>query len=592
MPTDTRIQTVTFRQHWWLVVSAVLVLAFAAVSLTAPRGVGLYAFGDLAALLLVSLATGVIVANAMRNHGQTRIFWVLMATGCFLWTINQSLWTVYEAFLRRELPDPFVGDIVLFSHVVPFMAAVALRPHRPQEEQKLYFTTLNFLMLLIWWMFLYAFIVFPDEYIATNVPIYSRNFDLLYLLENLVLLSALGALAITTKGAWKKIYLGLFGANALYAFSSETMNMAIARGQYFSGSLYDVTFIASLCGLIWVGLLALQLKPACEPATQSSNRWLILAPRLAMVAILSLPLLGFYAMFIDHAPNRLRYFRVLVTLAAMLVLGACVFIRQFLLDRQLVRLLESSNQSLENLQRLQSQLVQKEKLASLGQLVAGAAHEINNPLAAILGYSELLSTTGSLSSDQITMARKIGFQARRTRDLVSGLLSFAQQSPGEKTLVDVGALLQRAMQMEILNLETRKIRGETQITPDLAKIWGNSSQLLQCCLQIIGNAMDALEEVGGGVLTASARREGEEILLEFADSGPGIREPRRVFDPFYTTKPIGKGTGLGLSATYGMVQDHHGQISCHNRAEGGAVFILRFPVAREQAPLGAQAARA
>jgi signal transduction histidine kinase len=582
---------VTFRQHWWLAVSAVLVVVCAAVSLTMPRGVGLYSFGDITALAMIGMATAVMVLNALRNRGQTRGFWTLMAAGCLLWTTNQALWTLYEAFLRKELPDPFIGDIILFAHVVPFMAAVALRPHRPQEEQKLYFTTLNFLMLLIWWMFLYTFIVFPDEYVVTNVPVYSRSFDLLYLLESLVLLAALGALALSTKGSWKRIYLGLFAANALYAFSSEAMNIAISRGEYFSGSLYDVPFIASLCGLVWVGLLALKLKPACDPA-QSSNRWLAMAPRLAMVAILSLPLMGFYAMFLDHAPEHLRHFRLMVTLAAMLVLGACVFIRQFLLDRQLVRLLESSNQSLENLQRLQSQLVQKEKLASLGQLVAGAAHEINNPLAAILGYSELLSGTPALSAEQVSMARKIGFQARRTRDLVSGLLSFAQQSPGEKTLVDVGSLLQRAMQMELLNLETRKIRPETQVAPDLPKIWGNSSQLLQCCLQIIGNAMDALEEVGGGTLVASARREGDEVLLEFSDTGPGIREPRRVFDPFYTTKPIGKGTGLGLSATYGMVQDHHGQIICYNRAEGGAVFVMRFSIARESAQLGAQAAKA
>ena len=582
----------TFRQHWWLAISAVLVVLCTAVSLSLPRGVDLYSFGDITALVLIGLSAAVMVANAVRNRGQTRVFWALMATGCLMWMANQALWTFYEAFLRKDLPDPFVGDIILFVHVVPFMAAVALRPHRPQEEQKLYFTTLNFLMLLIWWMFLYAFIVFPDEYVVTNVPVYSRSFDLLYLLESLLLLAALGALAISTKASWKKIYLGLFVANALYAFSSETMNIAISRGEYFSGSLYDVPFIASLCGLVWVGLLALKLKPACDPTSQSSNRWLALAPRLAMVAILSLPLMAFYAMYLDRAPDHLRHFRLLVTLAAMLVLGACVFVRQFLLDRQLVRLLESSNQSLENLQRLQSQLVQKEKLASLGQLVAGAAHEINNPLAAILGYSELLSSTPALNSDQVSMVRKIGFQARRTRDLVSGLLSFAQQSPGEKSLVDVGSLLQRAMQMEMLNLETRKIRPETQFAPDLPRIWGNSSQLLQCCLQIIGNAMDALEEVGGGVLIVSARHEGDEVLLEFADTGPGIREPRRVFDPFYTTKPIGKGTGLGLSASYGMVQDHHGQISCYNRAEGGAAFVMRFPVARENPHLGAQAAKA
>jgi len=248
------------------------------------------------------------------------------------------------------------------------------------------------------------------------------------------------------------------------------------------------------------------------------------------------------------------------------------------LDRELVRLLEESRRSLENLQRVQTQLVQREKLASLGQLVAGAAHEINNPLAAILGYSELLATNDGLASEQVTMVHKIGQQARRTRDLVSGLLSFAQQAPAKKTLVEIGPLLHRIVHVETGNLESRRIRVETKVASDLPRIWGNSNQLFQCCLQIVGNAMDALEDVGGGVLTVSARREGSEVVLEFSDTGPGIREPQRVFDPFYTTKPIGKGTGLGLSATYGTVQDHQGQIACYNRGEGGAVFVLRFPV--------------
>jgi C4-dicarboxylate-specific signal transduction histidine kinase len=181
------------------------------------------------------------------------------------------------------------------------------------------------------------------------------------------------------------------------------------------------------------------------------------------------------------------------------------------------------------------------------------------------------------------MARKIGQQARRTRDLVSGLLSFAQQSPAKKTLVDMGSVLQRILHLEMLRMETRNIRVEIKIPPDLPRIWGNSSQLFQCCLEIIANAMDALEDVGGGTFSVGARQEGSEVVLEFSDSGPGIREPQRVFDPFYTTKPIGKGTGLGLSATYGVVQDHKGQISCHNRPEGGAVFVMRFPVATEGA---------
>ncbi len=582
----------SLRQHWWIGGSAALLLVYVTVSLSVSRGIALAAFGDITQLLLLFLATIVMTANAVSERGQTRLFWSLMAVGCFMWTVSQGGWTYYEVLLHRDLPDPYVGDIILFVHVVPFMAALALRPHLAQEEQKLYFSTLNFLMLLIWWVFLYAFIVFPDEYVAMNVPLYSRNYDVLYLVENLVLLGALGVLTASTRGAWRTIYGNLTIAMALYTFCSEAMNAAIARGQYYTGSIYDIPFVASVCWLIWVGLLARKLKPTCEPPPPERSRWMALAPRLAMIAILSLPVMGFWAVFRHTGPINLRNFRLLVTLAATLVLGICVFIRQYLLDHELMRLLDTSHRSLENLQRLQSQLVQKEKLASLGQLVAGAAHEINNPLAAILGYAELLSSNDTLGSNQISMAQKIGRQARRTRDLVSDLLSFAQQAPAEKAQVDLGSLLQRAIQMEMLRLEGKKVRVETAIAPDLPRIWGNANQLFQCCLQIIGNAMDALEEVGGGVLAVEARCEGDEVVLEFSDSGPGIREPQRVFDPFYTTKPIGKGTGLGLSATYGVVQDHQGQITCHNRPEGGAVFVLRFRVATQPTLPEAQAAKA
>ena len=122
---------------------------------------------------------------------------------------------------------------------------------------------------------------------------------------------------------------------------------------------------------------------------------------------------------------------------------------------------------------------------------------------------------------------------------------------------------------------------ELKISPGLPGILGNPNQLLDCCLQIMSNAMDALSEVGGGKLLVSGYQEGEEVVLEFADTGPGVREPEKVFDPFYTTKPVGKGTGLGLSAVYGVVQDHRGQITCLNRPEGGARFVLRFPIATQ-----------
>jgi signal transduction histidine kinase len=575
----------TWKRRAWVVLTAGLVLACALVALNFPRNSHfLTSFADITQFLLVASAGLLMASNAVSTQGQARGFWILMAAGCFLWATSLGAWTFFEVLRRQELPEPFFGDVILFIHIVPFMAAVALRPHRPQKEKKLYFSTLNFLMLLIWWVFLYAFLVFPHQYVTLNLPAYNQNYDRLYLLENLVLLVVLALLTRNVQGPWKRVYWNFFIAAGLYTWSSEEINAAITRGHYYTGSWHDIPLVTSMCWLILVGLMARSVKPAQESAVPPSSKWLALSPRLAMLAILSLPAMGFWSQFRDPSPPPVRHFRLLVTLLAMLVLGGFVFLRQYVQDHELIRLLEESRQSLESLKRLQTQLVQKEKLASLGQLVSGAAHEINNPVAAILGYSELLAANLGLDPSQVTMAQKIGQQARRTRDLLSDLLSFAQQAPAEKMLVDVGPLLQRGLQMKMLQMQTKGIRVHSALAPNLPRIWGNPNQLLQCCLEIIGNAMDALEETSGGDLWVRAQSDNREVLLEFTDSGPGVRELQRVFDPFYTTKSIGKGTGLGLSATYGVVQDHGGQITCHNRPEGGAVFVLRFPVTDSEPP--------
>jgi len=553
------------------------VLCAAMLALTHP-GRAAAALGDCLHLLLLVIATVVMFQNAALQP-RFRAFWILFGSGCFLWSINQTMWTFYEVILARDVPEPFVGDIILFIHVVPFMAAVAMRPHRMQAHRKLSLDSVNFLMLLLWWVFLYAFVVFPNEYVILNTPVYSPNYDLLYLLENLVLVLMVGVGAASTRGSWRRIYWNLFMCLSLYTLGSEAINTAIRHQRYYSGSIYDLPLIVAVGWLLGTALMARRLPMETEEEhTPLPNRIANLAPRLAMLAILSLPVLGLWALFFDKEPDRLKDFRILVTLIATVVLGLFVFLKQFLLDRKLIGLLDDSRKSYDNLQRLQTHLVQKEKLASLGQLVAGAAHEINNPLTAILGYSELLASEPGLRGEQASMAQKIGQQARRTRDLVEDLLSFAQQSPSEKFPVDVAALLQRALQMQEVQMRGKNIRVEATFDPSLPRVHGNNNQLLQTFLHIIENAVDALDEINGGVLVVTAQRERNEIVVQFSDSGPGLKDPQRVFDPFYTTKPVGKGTGLGLSATYGVVQDHHGQITCHNRPQGGAVFTLRFPV--------------
>ncbi len=564
------------RPKLWAWFSAFALLVVAVLSLASPQSVLLSGSDDLFSFVLTSTAAAVLAINAVRAREQQRVFWGLMALGAALWAVNGAYWSYYELLLRRPIPEQTWCDAVLFLHLVPYIAAVALRPDRAGERRGSH-SSLNFLMLLVWWVFLYAFLVIPVQYVKLDGGAYDRNFTALYLVENLVFVVMLGALCFRSQGEWRKIYRNLFIANALYTFSSFAINLAIAHSEYFSGSLYDVPFLASICWLVWIALMAPPSQTLNTPRSDPRNTR-ALATNLAMLAILSMPLIAFWAMFEDRSPQPVRHFRFLITLGAMMVLGAFLFVRQYLLDRDLIRLLGESRSNLENLQRLQNQLVQREKLASLGQLVAGAAHEINNPLAAILGYSELLAADPALNPPQSSMAEKIGQQARRTRDLVLGLLSFAQQAHAQKSWVDLESVLHRALRLEAARCDRLKIKTLVHIEPYLPKVWGDVNQILQCCGEIIANGIDAVEGTQDGTLSIRAFHQDEEVVVTFVDNGRGVENPQRVFDPFYTTKPIGKGTGLGLSATYGIMQEHEGVITCQNSIDGGAVFTLRFPL--------------
>ena len=187
------------------------------------------------------------------------------------------------------------------------------------------------------------------------------------------------------------------------------------------------------------------------------------------------------------------------------------------MDRELVRLLEESRSSLENMKRLQTELVQREKLASLAQLVSGAAHEINNPLAAILGYSELLAAQADWIRSRPTWRARSASRRDGPGNWFPACSALPSNRPGEKTLLDMGSIVQRALQMKMLRTENKNIRLESRIAPDLPQIWGNVNQLFQCCVEIIGNAIDALDEVGGGTFSVSVLHEGDERQPEHRD---------------------------------------------------------------------------
>jgi signal transduction histidine kinase len=573
------------------VCAAGLLLAFAAAPTVFPYPFFRVAMGDLIPLLVLAVASFVSFKNAADSHGHTRLFWSLVTAGMAMWCFNQACWTWYEVVLRQPVPDPIEADIVLFLHLVPLMGAVAIRPHQADEREGMWPSTLNVLMLLVWWVVAYAFFVLPEEYIVPNLPVYSVRWDVLYFIEGAILIVASASAYFTSAGSWRVLYRNIFIAAILYTISSEAINAAIVRGKYQTGGIYDLPFLGAALWFLWIavagrrGLRDTQRSPSITGASRP------VAPLLARLALLSLPVMGYWALFLNGDPPHLRQFRFAVAMSGIALLAFVVFLKQYLLDQRLLQLLKHSRASFDNLQRLQGRVVQQAKLASLGELVALAAGELEHPLSAVLSSSERMASSLNLSREQLSIAQKIGQQARRTRQLVSDLLSFAQQTPGEKSPLELKPLLQRAVQMEGFKLENRKISLTVEGNDPLPRVLGNANQLLQAFLQIVENAVDALQEAGGGRLQVSLWREGSELVVQFADSGPGLRDPERVFDPFYTTKPVGKGTGLGLSATYGVIQDHKGQITCYNRPEGGAAFEIRLPALKVSVPF-AEAARA
>lgn len=565
------------RSKTWIVAASALVFAQAGASLILRPSFALIALSDITQCILLLSGTLSFLPNVLATRGRTRLFWALMTLGMASWLAYQLLWNYFEIFLRQDVPNPFWGDVVLFLHIVPMMAALALQPHRGQDHRTASLGALDFTLLLIWWVYLYLYAVIPWQYASSNATTYEHNLNVLYLTEKMAFLAGLAVVWSRSQGPWRTVYAHWFGASLTYALSSYLANWAIEKNIYYTGSLYDVPLAASMAWVTGVGLLALDLAPQQRAARNSSNHG-VWVTRLGMIAISSLPLFAAWSVFDKQVPPEIRTFRLVVTLGAMMVMGAMVFLKQHLLDRELLRLLRTSQQSFEDLRRVQAQLVQSEKLASLGQLVGGAAHELNNPLTAMLGYSDLLADM-PLDGEPRALAEKIGSHVRRTKVLVASLLSFAKQAPAEKMLLDVNALVHTAVKLCQPQLLAHNIRVNTELADELPSILGDSNQLLQVCLHITNNALSVMADSGGALTVSTRQREGV-VVLEFSDDGPGTEHPEQIFDPSYTNRPGGRGTSLGLNACYGIIQEHNGKILCQNRAEGGARFRIELPAAK------------
>jgi signal transduction histidine kinase/CheY-like chemotaxis protein len=233
----------------------------------------------------------------------------------------------------------------------------------------------------------------------------------------------------------------------------------------------------------------------------------------------------------------------------------------------------------------QAKLLQTERLAALGQMVSGVAHELSNPLTSILGYAQrlLLRSDGEGNFEEI---RKISGEAERAGAILRRMLLAARETAPERKPVSLNQIVQRTIELQRFSLAAERIRVDVSLDATVPNVMGDAGQLQQVLINLIGNARQAIESQGHGgtIRLRTWRTQDERVRLEVSDSGPGIPEGimARIFDPFFTTKPAGVGTGLGLSIVLSLVREHGGQVSVSSPRGSGAIFLIELPSAEQK----------
>jgi two-component system NtrC family sensor kinase len=224
-------------------------------------------------------------------------------------------------------------------------------------------------------------------------------------------------------------------------------------------------------------------------------------------------------------------------------------------------------------------LMESDRLAAVGELVAGVAHEVNNPLSSISAFAQLLLRDGELTAEQRDSIEVIRGETLRASQVVKDLLAFARRSEPQQIPLDLNSLVARTLRIRHYQFGESSVRVEQLLTPDLPSVMGDPRQLQQVCLNLLSNAVQAMTATSGGTLVVRTFAEERNVVLEVSDTGPGIAPAARdhVFEPFFTTKKEGEGTGLGLSVSYGIVAAHGGRIVVANTSAAGTTFRVTLP---------------
>jgi diguanylate cyclase (GGDEF)-like protein len=310
-------------------------LVLTVACLVLPQGLAVTAISDLGGALLMLCALIGFAINGVASRGRMRLFWFLQSAGWALWLSDQACWIVFDLLLRRKIPAMYPADALLFLAGAPMIAGVLLRPHRQPDPRDARMGVLDFLLLLLWWLYLYASFVVCWQYIWPSEGGYNRNFDFLSGAETVLLAGVLILFWLEARGPWKRFYRVFCGAVVFNGITFYVLNRAIERNVYYTGSWYDIPYSASFTVFSFAALLGHGLVPDSPKSVKDRyGSWMA---SMAMMAVLSLPLIALAAMLDGRLPRKAEDFRVLVTLVTMFLMAFLLFIQHRQLNRELSR---------------------------------------------------------------------------------------------------------------------------------------------------------------------------------------------------------------------------------------------------------------
>jgi hypothetical protein len=409
------------RHKIYLALACAIFCLHLGVAAAAKPSFGLTIFGDALPCGLLIVAILAVRENFRFLHGVLPLFWKLMAAGLVQMLLSQAYWFYYDSVRPYSSPSPVIGDtLFLLAHVF-FLSAFVLRPHSASAGRDMRLRHLDFALLTFWWLALYAYFALPWQIVIQDFSKYNPAYYLLALIQHLMIIIGLGVIWKRSTGLWRTFYGSSICLFVLIAGGDLLLEVAIDHGVYYSGSFYDTPFLLSLLLVTVVATFGPSLQPREDKAPNRDISQSLWTARIAMVAILSLPVIALLGSFAKNLPEDVAVFRLRLVFGAMLLLSSLVFWKLTLLARELRRLVRLSQASLENLKSVQARVTHSQKLAALGRLAAGATHEISNPLTAILGYSELLTDIPSLSPPDRESAQIIQKQVHRAQAAVNSL---------------------------------------------------------------------------------------------------------------------------------------------------------------------------